>query len=163
LKNKIISMIIIKIPGSKTIKAEHLVLDYNGTLAVDGILIPCVKQKLNSLADKINIHVITADTFGKAVDNLKEIPCQCSVLMGNNQQLQKLQFITRLGKQKVIAIGNGTNDLLMLKNAALGIAVIQKEGTSSKTMYNADIVCKDITDALDLLLNPLRIVATLRN
>jgi len=163
LKNKIISMIIIKIPGSNTIKAEHLVLDYNGTLAVDGILISGVKERLNALSDKINVHVITADTFGKAKNNLKEIRCECSVPSGDNQQLQKLQFITKLGKQKVIAIGNGANDLLMLKNAALGLAVIQKEGASSKTMYNADVVCKDITDALDLLLNPLRIVATLRN
>jgi len=154
---------IIKIPGSKTIKAEHLVLDYNGTLAVDGILISGIKERLNALADKINIHVITADTFSKAQENLKEIRCKCSILKRDNQKLQKLQFITKLGKQKVIAIGNGTNDLLMLKNAALGIAVIQKEGASSKTMYNADVVCKDITDALDLLLNPLRIVATLRN
>ena len=163
MKNKIISMIIIKIPGSNTIKAEHLVLDYNGTLAVDGILISGVKERLNALSDKINVHVITADTFGKAKNNLKEIRCECSVLSRDNQQLQKLQFITKLGKQKVIAIGNGANDLLMLKNAALGLAVIQKEGASSKTMYNADVVCKDITDALDLLLNPLRIVATLRN
>lgn len=153
----------IEIPGNKTIRAEYLVLDYNGTLAIDGTIISGVKEILNSLAEKISIYVVTADTFGQAVNNLKEINCQCSVLNGNNQQQQKLQFITKLGEQKVIAIGNGMNDMLMLKNSALGIAVIQKEGTSLKTLFNADIVCEDITDALDLLRNPLRISATLRN
>jgi len=156
-------MIAIKIPGNKTINAEHLVLDYNGTLAIDGTIISGVEEILNSLAKKINIHVVTADTFGKAKDSLKEICCSCTVLNGNNQQLQKLQFITKLDKQKVIAIGNGFNDMLMLKNAAIGIAVIQKEGASLKTLLNADIVCNNITDALNLLMNPLRITATLRN
>jgi len=156
-------MIIIEISGNKPIQAEHVVLDYNGTLAIDGVLIPEVKEKLNVLADRINIHVITADTFGKAQENLKEIRCECSVLIGDNQPWQKLQYITKLGKQKVIAIGNGSNDALMLKNASIGIAVIQKEGASINSVLNADIVCTDIIDALDLLINPLRCVATLRN
>jgi len=156
-------MIVIKIPGNNTITTEHLVLDYNGTLAIDGVIIPGVEERLNSLADKINIYVVTADTFGKAKASLNEVKCSCTVLSGSNQQLQKLQFITKLRKQKVIAIGNGFNDMLMLKNAAIGIAVIQKEGASLKTLLNADIVCKDINDALGLLMNPLRIAATLRD
>jgi len=156
-------MIAIKIQGNKIINVEHLVLDYNGTLAIDGTIITEVKERLNSLAKKINIHIVTADTFGKAKAGLKEICCSCSVISGENQQLQKLQFITKLDKQKVIAIGNGFNDMLMLKNAAIGIAVIQKEGASLKTLLAADIVCKNIADALDLLTNPLRILATLKN
>ena len=156
-------MIRIEIPGKGAIEAEHLVLDYNGTLAIDGSLIEGVKEKLNILAEKINIHVLTADTFGAAANNLKEVRCKLTVLSGDKQALQKQQFIKQLGNKKVIAIGNGLNDMLMLKNAVLGIAIIQKEGASSKTLFNADIVCKNISDALDLFMNPLRIVATLRN
>jgi len=156
-------MIVIKIPGNKTINAEHLVLDYNGTIAIDGILIAGVKERLYFLAKEINVHVVTADTFGKAKDNLKNINCNCSVLDSYNQQLQKLKFINKLDKQKVIAIGNGFNDMLLLKNAAIGIAVVQKEGASLKTLLQADIICKNVIDALDLLTNPLRIAATLRN
>jgi len=156
-------MIVIKIPGNKTINAEHLVLDYNGTIAIDGVLIVGVKERLNYLAKEINVHVLTADTFGKAKDNLKNINCSCSVLDSYNQQLQKLKFINKLDKQKVIAIGNGFNDMLLLKNAALGIAVVQKEGASLKTLLQADIICKNVIDAIDLLTNPLRIAATLRN
>jgi soluble P-type ATPase len=40
--------------------------------------------------------------------------------------------------------------------------VIQKEGASARALMNADIVCNSIVDALELLTNPLRIVATLR-
>ena len=155
-------MIIIKIPGRETIRAEHLVLDYNGTLAVDGQILPGVKERLNTLAEHINIHVVTADTFGQAVRQLEDVHCVCSVLRGSDQQQQKQQFITGLGKEKVVAIGNGLNDLLMLRDSALGIAVIQREGASGQTLMNADIVCRDIPDALDMLKNPLRIKATLR-
>lgn len=156
-------MIRIEIPGKGSIQAEHLVLDYNGTLAIDGSIIDGVKEKLNNLAEKINIHVLTADTFGEAANNLKEVRCKLTVLNGDQQALQKQQFINQIGNNKVIAIGNGLNDMLMLKDAVLGIAVIQKEGASLKTLFNADIVCKNIFDALDLLINPLRIAASLRN
>jgi len=155
-------MIIIDIPGVKVIEAEHLVLDYNGTIAEDGKLIAGIAEVLNSLAAKIAVHIITADTFGKAKDGLKSVNCSLKILEKNNQQQQKLQFIEKLGKEKVIAIGNGFNDLLMLKEAALAIAVIQREGASSSALMAADIVTKSIFDALGLIMNPLRIAATLR-
>ena len=156
-------MIKIEIPGGKTIEAEHLVLDYNGTLAIDGNLMVGVKEQLNNLASNLTIHIITADTFGKVKENTKEINCQCSILVGQSHQEQKLKYIEKLGIHKVIAIGNGLNDLLMLKNAALAIVLIQEEGASAKTLLNADIICKNINDALDIIAKPLRIKATLRN
>jgi soluble P-type ATPase len=156
-------MITIDIPGFKVIHAEHLVLDYNGTLAIDGTIIHGIKDILNSLAEDIQIHVITANTFGKVNKNLEEVNCQLVILNEENQQVQKAKYIAKLGEEMVITVGNGMNDALMLKNAALGIAVIQKEGASVQALINADIVCNNITDAIDLLINPLRVVATLRN
>ena len=44
-------MISISIPGSGSLNLDHLVLDYNGTLAVDGVLLPGVKETLQSLCD----------------------------------------------------------------------------------------------------------------
>jgi soluble P-type ATPase len=155
-------MISIEIPNKSSFTAEHLVLDYNGTLAVDGVLYNGLSEQLNNLAKYIRIHVITADTFGKVRENLKSTDCEISILRTDNQAWQKLEFINNLGKNKVIAIGNGENDSLMLKAAALGIVLIQEEGASVKTLLNADIVCKSIHHALDLLLNPQRIAATLR-
>jgi len=155
-------MIKIEIPGREIIQVEYLVLDYNGTLAIDGILIPGVEERLNRLADKVTIHVVTADTFGKAKRSLNDIRCSCEVIHGKNHQQYKKEFVSQLGAEKVIAIGNGLNDALMVKEAALGIVLIQAEGASVKTLMNADIVCPTILEALDLLHNPLRITATLR-
>ncbi len=155
-------MIAIDIPGYKKIDAEYLVLDYNGTLAIDGTIIPGLKDILNILAEDIQIHVITANTFGNAKKNLTDVICKLVIIKEENKQIQKAGYITKLGEQMVIAIGNGMNDELMLKNAALGIAVVQKEGASVKSLLNADIVCNNIIDALELLINPLRVAATLR-
>ncbi len=155
-------MITIELPGNKTIYAKYLVLDYNGTIAIDGYLIPDIEKVLISLSQKINIYVITSNTFGTAVENLKNINCQYLIITGKNHQRQKLQFIKKLGPRKTIAIGNGLNDAKMLHKAALGIAIIQKEGAAPKAIMKADILCNNIFDALDLLINPIRITATIR-
>lgn len=50
----------------------------------------------------------------------------------------------------------------MLKAAEIGVCVINEEGASSKSIISADIICKSIIDAFELLENPKRIIATLR-
>ena len=50
----------------------------------------------------------------------------------------------------------------MLSEAAIGICVLSKEGTSIEAIQHADIVVQDILTALNLIENPLRLVATLR-
>ena len=155
-------MIEIHIPGGKHLKLKHLVLDYNGTLAFDGELLPKVKETLIALAPKIDVHVLTADTFGKARDRLDGVPCHVEIIPKDNQDNGKLNYVEKLGADSVISIGNGRNDKLMLKDAALGIAVIQEEGASADTLLAADVICTDIISALELLFNPLRLVATLR-
>lgn len=156
-------MIIIDIPGYRKIEALHLVLDYNGTLAVDGKLIDGVKNRLELLSKQLNIHIITADTFGTSEKELAELKCSHTIISPEGQDVQKEQFVDELGKDQVIAIGNGHNDLLMLQKAALGIMVIQKEGAYAPLFQKAHIVCFSIIDALELLLNQLRLIATLRN
>ncbi len=155
-------MISIDIPEYKKIEAAHLVLDYNGTMAISGILIEGIKPILEMLSSKLIIHILTADTFETAKKELSGINCKLEVLSPGLQDMQKELYIFNLGEENVISIGNGMNDYLMLKAAALGIAVIQKEGTAIKALLNADIVCNSILDALELLLYPERIVATLR-
>jgi soluble P-type ATPase len=161
-KKKNNGMIVIDIPGYRKINAEHLVLDYNGTSAIDGKLIEGIREMLDKLSDHLKIHILTADTFGISENELSGIHCNLEILNMPYQDLQKDIYVMNLGCDNVIAIGNGMNDALMLKRAALGIAVIQKEGASLKTLKNADLVCNNIMDALELLINPLRVVATLR-
>ena len=156
-------MIAIDIPGFKRLELKHLVLDYNGTLACDGRLIEGVKRCLNHLSQSVQIHVLTADTFGKARSGLEGIDCDLSILPLENQDSGKLAYVENLGASSTVCIGNGRNDRLMLRAAALGIAVILEEGASVKTIKDADIVCTSIVSALDLLFNPLRLVATLRS
>ena len=156
-------MIKIKIPGYKTLQLNHLVMDYNGTMACDGYLLEGVDEKLKILADNIKLHVLTADTFGMAASQLKGIPALLSILPPDNQDTGKLDYIKKLGADSSVCIGNGKNDSLMLKSAGLGIALIQDEGASAETLFSADVVCKDILDALDLLTNTGRLVATLRS
>ncbi|MDD4674988.1 MAG: ATPase P, partial [Syntrophaceticus schinkii] len=57
-------MIEVDIPGMGTLHLKHLVLDYNGTIAFDGNLNSGIEEKINQLADDLNIYIITADTFG---------------------------------------------------------------------------------------------------
>ncbi|HPT03084.1 MAG TPA: hypothetical protein PLJ84_10845 [Bacteroidales bacterium] len=155
-------MIVLDIPGRSLIEAETLVMDYNGTLAIDGIMIQGVRERLIALAPLLKLFIVTADTFGKAKENLKDIDCGLIILQSGNQQQQKAEFVKKLATQGVIAIGNGLNDALMLKYATLGIGLIQKEGASRQALLSAEIIANNILDALDLLINPLRIAATLR-
>ncbi|MGD0710920.1 MAG: hypothetical protein ABR968_07030 [Bacteroidales bacterium] len=155
-------MISISIPGAKELQLQYLVLDFNGTLGVDGKLLEGVKDKLNILVSSLDIHIVSADTFGNVKEQLKHVKCKIKITDETDQQLQKLGYIAQLGVDSVVAVGNGRNDALMLKHAALGICLIQKEGASPETMMGADVVCNNIFDALDLLTNPLRLKATLR-
>lgn len=156
-------MIQINIPGSKSLKLSHVVLDYNGTLARDGELIAGVESCLHQLADVSELHVITADTHGTVAKKLADLPVTLHIISDSKQDRQKVDLITSLGFQGVVAIGNGANDHLMLKRAVLGIGLIQTEGAALKTLLAADIICTSIVDAFHMLINDKRIQATLRN
>jgi soluble P-type ATPase len=156
-------MIDIEIPGFRRLQLENLVLDYNGTLAIDGEPIEGVLERLEHLSQSLIVHVVTADTFGKVKSRLTGIPCQISVLPLDNQAEGKRDYIQNLGIDVTVCVGNGRNDRLMLQAASLGIAVIQEEGAAYDAISQADVVCPSILSALDLLTNPLRLVATLRS
>jgi len=153
----------ISIPGYGRLHLEHLVMDYNGTLAVDGRLIDGVRDALVELTKELSLHVLTADTFGKAASGLNGIPCKLSLLPEDDQQIRKRDYVTSLAAERTVSIGNGRNDQFMLKASALGIAVILAEGIATETLLASDVVCTSIIDALDLLRNPLRLTATLRS
>jgi soluble P-type ATPase len=156
-------MIEVAIPGYRTLSLEHLVLDYNGTLAVDGEPLAGVMNALKNLAQSLEVHVLTADTFGKVRSRLEGISCRLSVLPVENQDTGKLDYVKALGVERTVCMGNGRNDRLMLKEAALGVAVILDEGVAVETLNSADVVCTGILSALELLTNPLRLTATLRS
>ncbi len=141
---------------------EHVVFDYNGTLATDGRIPEDIKAKLAVLAEKVHVTVVTADTFGLAQEQLGGMGKVELIIMNQMQDGGfKAEFAAKLGSG-VLAVGNGRNDRMMFQIAALSICVIGKEGASGKTLASADIVVNRIEDALDLLLNDKRMIATLR-
>lgn len=156
-------MIDIDIPDFGRLQLQHAVFDYNGTLALDGQLLPGVAQDLQALATHLSVHVITADTFGVAAAQLQGMPVALVLTPPSDQAQAKLDFVRQLGAQATVAVGNGRNDSRMLQAAALGIALVQAEGGAAVTLAAADVVCTSLRDAVALLLNPKRLVATLRS
>lgn len=152
----------LKISDRRTLKLEHLVLDYNGTIAEDGELKSGVIDLMNDLSDIMILHVLTADTHGSCRKKLDGAPVRISVLEGEPEDSAKLNYIKSLGEQSCACLGNGLNDRLMLQASALGIAVIGTEGAAGPAVMAADVICTDILDALNLFLHPARLVATLR-
>jgi P-type E1-E2 ATPase len=138
-------------------------LDLNGTVALDGELLPGVAERLASLTASVTLHLITADTQGRAAEISEQLGIRLFRLTARDETGQKRALVERLGAARVVAIGNGANDAGMLSAAALGIAVLGPEGLASVTLRAADVVVGRIEDALDLLLYPRRLIATLRH
>ena len=155
-------MIELNIPGRGLIQLQHLVCDVNGTLTVDGQLPENVKYRLNSLRDRLTLHLLTADTHGKQDIIDHQLNLSAVRISPGNEVAQKASYVQGLGAGAVVAIGQGANDAGMLEAAALGICVLSPEGTAIETLLGADLVVANLQDALDLLDRPLRIVATLR-
>ena len=155
-------MIELTIPGRGELRIQHLVTDVNGTLAVDGQLIEGLVKRIGGLRDRLAIHMITADTHKRQATLDQQLALTATRLERGNEAAQKAEFVRSLGAERVVAIGQGANDAAMLKEAALGICVMSKEGAAVETLLAADILVPDIFSAFDLLDKPLRIIATLR-
>lgn len=155
-------MIELDIPGQRTLQLSHLVCDVSGTLTLDGRLMDGLIRPLNLLRDRLELHLITADTHGKQAEIDQVLNLRAVRLQPGDEAFQKADFVRSLGAEEVVAIGQGANDARMLEVAGLGIAVLSREGLSRETLMAADLVVPDIFAALELLEKPLRIVATLR-
>lgn len=151
------------IPGFKQVNIRHLVLGFNGTLALDGVLLPGVAERLALLSSHVHIHVVTADTFGTAEAQVAGLPVSLHHVGQEAQAKAKRMAVLRFGSETVLAVGNGRNDQQMISSAAIGIAVIHREGAAGLSLTAADVVVTDVLHALDLLLFPQRLVATLRS
>jgi len=150
------------VPGFKRLNLAHLVLDYNGTLALDGALLPGVKRLISDLAEVVEVHVLTADTHGRCGEHLAGLPVKIGILDRQPEDKAKRAYIEALGAESCAAVGNGMNDRLMLEAAALGVAVIGQECAAAWAVRKADVIAPGVVAALELFTKPLRIKATLR-
>lgn len=155
-------MIDIAIPGMGNYEVEHLVLDLNGTIALDGRIIEGVEERLEKLSQKLDITVVTADTNKNAERLLGDLPVSIFIIKETQENDQKLGVVLDKGKDRTVSIGNGRNDVSMLRESGIGICILGGEGASPEGMVASDLVVPTINDALDLLLKPHRLRATLR-
>ncbi len=157
-------MLSVTIPGQEPLKLAYLVLDLNGTIQFNGQIFPGVKDLLDSLRGSFeDIYILSADTRG----NLESLAADLGVNFHRlgcikPEPVEKTEFIRSLGPERVVFLGNGNNDRLALKDARLGIVVIGSEGASSAAILAGDIVVKNPVDALNLLQDPQKLIATLR-
>jgi P-type E1-E2 ATPase len=149
----------LEIPGEPVLVLEHLVLDVNGTLTRHGELIDGVAERLRLLANDVQIHLLTADTLGTAGAVGRELGLPVTNVQTGRE---KAAVIAALGPERAVAIGNGRNDIEMLRASRLAIAIVGPEGAAPAAISVADVVCRSITDALDLLLDHRLLIATLR-
>ncbi|MBT8396962.1 MAG: ATPase P [Gemmatimonadetes bacterium] len=151
--------VILELPGGP-VTFRRLVLDFTGTLSLGGELIPGVAERLRKVSERLTVTVVTADTFGSAREQLKGLPVGIE-LIGDGRE--KADVVSGLGPDTLIAVGNGRNDAPMMGIAGLGIAIMGPEGAAAELLSEADVVVHDINHALDLVLDPLRVKATLRD
>ena len=152
-------MIRIDIPQRATIELHHAVFDINGTLAVDGTPIPEVMDRLQALEEHLSLHALTAGTHGNIVELQKMLGIPLQIISSGEE---KLHYVEQLGPANVIAFGNGMNDIGMLRLAAIGIAILGGEGLAIGALQAANVLALGPVDAIDLVLNPKRLIATLR-
>ena len=150
------------VPGRGSYRIEHLVLDLNGTISLDGEIIGGVTERLERLRQQLDITVVTADTNRNAKALLAGLPVRIHTIRENQENEQKLAVVLEKGKENTVSIGNGCNDVSMLRESAIGICVVGKEGASAEALMASDVAVPTINDALDLLLKPHRLRATLR-
>lgn len=154
-------MITIDIPGRPTLHLTSVVLDYNGTIARDGQLLPAAAQRIRQLTSAVPVYILTADTYGTAARQCTGLRATIETFPNDRAAQSKAEIVRGLG-EGVCAIGNGFNDIPMFDAAALSIAVLEREGLCAALLPHATVLVPAPEDALDLLLHPDRLRATLR-
>ncbi len=155
-------MLEIDIPGFGSVKLQHMVSNFTGTLSCDGKLIPGVEERLKQISEFLDIHILTSNSFGTAESELKGLPCTLKILEGEYHDLQKEEYVSGLGASAVVAFGNGNNDRKMLRVAKIGVAVTGREGSAIDILMAGEVYVNDINSGLELLIYPKRLKATLR-
>jgi P-type E1-E2 ATPase len=155
-------LIQVHIPGPGTLALEHLVVDLNGTLSLDGVVIDGVSARLALLRERLHTVLLTANTHGSADRIARQLSIDAHRLEPGHEEEQKLAYVRDLGPGGVVAVGNGANDAAMLREAAVGICIVGPEGAAVRALMASDLAVPDIVAGLDLLIRPTRLIASLR-
>lgn len=154
-------MIRIDIPGRDTLEINAVALDYNGTVARDGELLPQAVQRIRLLTKLVPVYVLTADTYGTVAAQCEGLGVEVRTFPNAGAARHKEEIVKGLG-EGVFVMGNGFNDIAMFDVAHMAVAVVEKEGMCAALLSHADVLVTAPEDGLDLLLKPNRLRATLR-
>lgn len=156
-------MIEIDIPGrERPLRISSVVLDYNGTIARDGVLLKSAAERIRQLSGQVAVYILTADTYGTVEAQCAGLGAVVKTFPREGAAACKLDIVRTLGTG-VCAVGNGFNDIEMCRAAELSIAVAEREGLCAALLPHVDILVTAPEDALDLLLRTNRLRATLRS
>jgi P-type E1-E2 ATPase len=150
----------LEIPGRAPLEFRHALFDVNGTLTNRGALIEGVAPLLTDLASRVSVQLLSADTFGTLSDVAADLGAEAHAITSGKD---KQRVVEEVGADACIAVGNGRNDVPMLRAAALSIAIVGPEGASAEALAAADLVCRSAVEALQLLLDERALAATLRS
>lgn len=155
-------MINIEVPGRCLYSIENIVFDYNGTIAVNGIISSTIRDKISLLCEMANVYILTADTYGSAARECEGLNVKLMTFPRDDAGDYKAKIVSSLGSNNTICFGNGYNDKKMFEVAKISVAVLEEEGICSSLISVSDILVKSIEDGINLLLKPNRLIATLR-
>ncbi len=147
----------VDVPGHGRIEFNAILFDLNGTLGVEGRVPEDVKGLLTRLASRCTVVILSADTFGTLEEEFKGLPVRIERVSSGAEKAEIAE-----GYRPYVAIGNGNNDVAMLEKAELAFCVIGKEGASVDALLASDVVVTDVRDAMEMLLDEKKLIATLR-
>jgi soluble P-type ATPase len=151
----------IPVPGWGSVELENIVLDLNGTLTESGDFMPGVIDYLEKLNGRgFNIYVLSGDTRGTLRHAFEHSPGIETIVTKTAQE--KKIFVESIVAERTVCVGNGNIDVEMFKVAGLSICTIQAEGATPRAILQADIVVTNIKHAFEILLDPEKLIATLR-
>ena len=107
----------------------------------------------------VDLHVITADSYGTAVSELAGILVPHRLRKRDGQHdVEKREYVEKFVLQHVAAFGNGNNDRLLLRrvknSGGLAIAVDNGEGCAIHAVLTSHVLVVGAVNALNILLEP---------
>jgi soluble P-type ATPase len=146
--------------GAGTYDLNTIILDLNGTLAVNGQLVTGAEERLLKLKEMgFKILLFSGDQRGNAL----ELSERTGIELKRATSTEEKEALTNECQlENTVSIGNARIDIGTFRPARLSIATLQGEGIHTEILQHVDILMLSINDALDLLINKDTFEATMR-